>query len=232
MVIRRPLSKGETMPQQQSNNSNESGSETTPQKKSMLRKLFWCVQWLINLCVLGALLIIFTPAGKWAEDKLVAVDKLARADYIVVLGGNFDRTVEAARLYREGWAPKIIVSSNGKNADDMADLAVKFGVPRSCIIVEPNSKRTADHPDAIATLPTVDKKNKRFIIMTSLLHTARSRECFKHGGYKNIIMISPAWRYGGQMGLGKDTCCYRLANIPAMAREAAGWGLYKTMGWL
>jgi len=193
------------MPKQQSNNSDGSTSENaTPQKKSMLRKLFWCIQWLINLFVLGALLIIFTPAGKWAEDKLVSIDKLGKADYIVVLGGDFDRTVEAARLYHSGWAPKIIVTSNGQNANDMADLAVEFGVPRGSIIVESNSTRTADHPGAVAMLPGVDKENQRFIVLTSLLHTARSRECFKHNGYKKIMMVSPAWRYGGEMGLEKD----------------------------
>ena len=221
------------MPQQQSNNSNGSTSEdATSQKKSKLRKLFWCIQWFINLCLLGALLIVFTPAGKWAEEKLVFVDKLDKADYIVVLGGDFDRTVEAARLFNKGWASKIIVTSNGQNADDMAALAVEFGVPRSSIIVEPNSKRTADHPDAIAKLSGVDKENQRFIILTSYLHTARARGCFKHNGYKRIIMISPAWRYGGTMGVEKDDWYLRFRNIPVMGREGLGWGLYKTMGWL
>ena len=34
------------------------------------------------------------------------------------------------------------------------------------------------------------------------------------------------------MGLEKDGWYHRLSHIPAMAREAVGWGLYKTMGWL
>ena len=126
------------MPQQQSNNSNGSTSEdATPQKKSKLRKLFWCIQWFINLCVLGVLLIIFTPAGKWAEDKLVSVDKLGKADYILVLGGDFDRTVEAARLYRDGWAPKIIVTSNGTNADDLGDFRPGLDAARDFTVRSP-----------------------------------------------------------------------------------------------
>ncbi|MCK5113522.1 MAG: YdcF family protein [Phycisphaerae bacterium] len=225
------------MSQQQSKNANSSSidEDTAPKKKSKLRKLMWCVQWVINLCVLCALLIVFTPAGKWAEEKLISVDKLEKgetADYIVVLGGNFDRTVEAARLYREGWAPKIIVTSTGANADDMADLAMEFGVPRADIIVEPNSTRTAEHPAAIAALPGVDKDTQKFIILTSALHTSRARGCFDHNGFKNIIMTSPAWRYGGEMGLEADSPYLRFVNLPAMSREAAGWGLYKTMGWL
>ncbi len=221
------------MPKHQSNNSDGSTSENeTPQKKSMLRKLFWCVQWFINLCVLGIILIIFTPAGKWAEDKMVSVDKLGKADYIVVLGGDIERTIEAARLYSLGWAPKVIVTSTGSNADDMAALAVEFGVKKEDIIVEPNSKRTANHPEAVAKLPGVDKKKQRFIILTSYLHSGRARRCFENDGYRKIMVVTPAWRYGGKMGLEKDGWYHRLRNIPAMARETVGWGLYKTMGWL
>jgi uncharacterized SAM-binding protein YcdF (DUF218 family) len=80
---------------------------------------------------------------------------LRKADYIFVLCSNDLRVGEyAARLYREGWAPKIIFSGNRGSltsnwnepeAEKFASVAVENGVPEEDIIKEPNATNTGEN---------------------------------------------------------------------------------------
>src|SRR4051794_16813824 len=55
------------------------------------------------------------------------------ADVIVVLGGGFaDRAALAAELFHAGWAPRILISGFGDNAENRHFL-VNHGVPGNLI---------------------------------------------------------------------------------------------------
>ena len=201
-------------------------------RRSFLRRLASVVQWAVNLTALLCLILVFTPAGDWLGDALISVDPLTKADYIVVLGGNRERGIEAANLYREGWAPKVIVSSLRDNVDGLADLVKAYGVPADDILIDGEGTRTQTHPETVARLPGVDKKADRFIVLTSPYHTSRSRACFERDGYEHICMQSPGWRTGGRYVGAPDHWGQRAATLIAKLYEVLAWAMYRVRGWL
>ena len=189
-------------------------------------------QWGVNLTVLAVLALVFTPAGDWLGDSLVDVDPLARADYIVVLGGRRERAVEAANLYRRGWAPKVIVTSTKASAPGLAKVVEAYGVPKEDILIDSAAVRTASHPKTVAAVPGVTPATDRFIIVTSSYHTSRSRACFELGGYKHICMHAPGWRDGGRHGAGPGAWSLRAETLAAKIYEVLAWAMYSVRGWV
>ena len=203
--------------------------------RSFLRRLVSIVQWTVNLAIVGCLVLVFTPASDWLGSALVDVDPLGDKgdyDYIVVLGGNRERCVEAANLYREGLAPKVIVSSSGRDANELARVVEAYGVAAGDILVDDKTTRTSSHPETVARLPGVDKKTGRFIVLTSPYHTSRSRACFLRGGYEHICMQSPGWRFGGRCSATKVGWTQRAATLSSKLYEVLGWMNYRVRGWL
>lgn len=148
--------------------------------------------WLFFLgFVLFLLLILFLNLGRW----LVAEDPLAHASAIAVLSGRMPaRALEAARLYRSGYAPQVWLTHSTEPGASLAKLSVSYtgedtydklimiqqGVPESAIqIIDPPIENTADEVRSIATnlakqqVPTV-------IIVTSKVHTRRTRSLWNH----------------------------------------------------
>jgi uncharacterized SAM-binding protein YcdF (DUF218 family) len=103
------------------------------------------------------------------------------ADAIVVLGGDGDkgayRPRRAADLFREGVAPKILVSGNG-DCDLNASLLETLGVPAAAITREDRSKNTFQNAQfATPSLRQMDVH--RVIIVTSWYHSRRALACFE-----------------------------------------------------
>ncbi len=82
--------------------------------------------------------------------------KLEKADLILALGSNDLRVAEyAAELYVQGFAPQLMFSGNagaltrGKfaksEAETFAEIAVRKGVPREAILIEPESTNTGEN---------------------------------------------------------------------------------------
>ena len=76
-----------------------------------------------------------------------------QSDAVVLLGGvgldldcSANRFMHALRIYRAGKAPALLVS--GGNADPL----FKLGVPRSDIVLEPNSRNTRENAVNTATI--------------------------------------------------------------------------------
>lgn len=81
-----------------------------------------------------------------------------KSDVIIILGcrvngdipSNFlmDRTMEGAKLYKEGYAKSIIVSGGQGNKEDISEaecmkrILIKEGIPENKIILEDNSRNT------------------------------------------------------------------------------------------
>ena len=187
---------------------------------------------MVNLTVAGCLILVFTPAGDRLGNALIDVDPLTKADYIVVLGGSRERGVEAANLYREGWAPKVIVSSLKHSVGKLADLVKAYGVPADDILIDGEGTRTSTHPETVAMLPGVDKKTDKFIVLTSPYHTSRSRACFKRDGYEHVCMQSPAWSMGGRYAGRSGHWTQRAATLNAKLYEVLAWAMYRLRGWL
>ena len=102
------------------------------------------------------------------------------------LGAAVDRVWHAARIYRAGKAPVILVSGGNlpwsnierPEAEVMAELLEELGIPASAILRESASRTTRDNRDfSLPLLRTHDIR--RILLVTSALHLPRALALFQ-----------------------------------------------------
>ncbi len=146
---------------------------------------------LIALAGLGAIAALYhRPVLRLIAAALVVEDRLGRVDAIVVVaGGTPSREAKAAALFREGWAPRIIVSRPVPNSNLRALRALgvrpldlqgesmlaltKYGVPPDRIVMMAEVSQNTE-----TELETVHDLARRtgyhgVILVTSPEHTRR-----------------------------------------------------------
>jgi uncharacterized SAM-binding protein YcdF (DUF218 family) len=127
---------------------------------------------------------IFFGVGRW----LVVEDPLQRARAIVVLSGAMPlRAIEAAKLYREGYAPEIWLTHSTEPGETLEEMGIPFagedyydtcvliheGVPQEAIhILAPPVVNTADEIKVVAST-LAREKGEAVIIVTTKPHTRR-----------------------------------------------------------
>jgi uncharacterized SAM-binding protein YcdF (DUF218 family) len=114
------------------------------------------------------------------SNALLTIDSgPVKADAIVVLGGGWnERSQRAAELFKDGAAPKIIVTGKGDCAINLA-LLERAGVPGEAIQTECDARSTREN--ALLTLPLLRKAGAhRVILVTTWYHSRRALACFKH----------------------------------------------------
>jgi len=139
---------------------------------------------------------------------LVVEDVLEPASAIVVLGGSAPlRALEAARLYKDGWAPRIILIQSQRKEDFYAfeSLGIDFiedheydneallrsGVPEDAVmVIEEEVENTLSELRAVLrALP----EDTTLIIVTSNYHTRRTASIWTYltdGQVKGLIRWS------------------------------------------
>lgn len=138
-------------------------------------------------CVVMVLaLVAFLGVGRW----LVVEDPLANARAIAVLSGDMPlRAIEAAKLYRQGYAPEVWLTHSSQPRETLEAMGIPFegeedyntriliheGVPAAAIHVrEPPIVNTADEIQVINM--ALDREDDRSVILvTSKAHTRRVR---------------------------------------------------------
>jgi uncharacterized SAM-binding protein YcdF (DUF218 family) len=143
---------------------------------------------LLILAVVGSGLVlavvIFFGVGRW----LVVEDPLAKARAIVVLSGAMPlRAIEAAKIYREGYAPEIWLTHSMEPGITLQEMGVPFfgedyydklvliheGVPQGAIhVLEPPILNTADEIKVVAAT-LARAKGEGVILVTTKAHTRR-----------------------------------------------------------
>jgi uncharacterized SAM-binding protein YcdF (DUF218 family) len=140
---------------------------------------------LAGMLLLGAAIFLL-GIGRW----LVVEDPLEKAQAIAVLSGRMPlRAIEAAKLYREGYAPKIWLTHSAEPGETLKALGISFvgedaynvqvlvheGVPADAIRVLPSPIiNTADEMVAVSAALEAEK-DARVILVTSKVHTRRVR---------------------------------------------------------
>jgi uncharacterized SAM-binding protein YcdF (DUF218 family) len=145
----------------------------------------WLAPGVVAIALAGSA-VMFFAVGRW----LVVEDPIAHSDAIVVLSGRLpERAIEAARLFKAGYADQVWISPPPSPADELKAMHISFigedfynekvliamGVP-------PDSIRILDHPD-VNTEAEVrqiadDLRSSQLhsvIIVTSKPHTRRVR---------------------------------------------------------
>ena len=138
------------------------------------RWYFWRVFGLLVLAVILLGLIAF-----FFPQQVLTVDSgPATADAMVVLGGTPDRAVRAAELFKQGEAPKILVSGNGNDLSNKK-LLERNGVTNAAIILEGKSRTTRENAEF--SIPLLRQMGAHHvIIVTSWYHSRRALACFEH----------------------------------------------------
>jgi uncharacterized SAM-binding protein YcdF (DUF218 family) len=139
------------------------------------------------LLALSAGLGLMLGIGHW----LVKEDSLQKANAIAVLSGNFPaRALEAASLYREGFASEIWLTHPGPQSDALTQMGIHYpgeadfnyqvlrrqGVPAKAIhVLDAPIINTSDELDAISST-LQQKNNASVIVVTNKAHTRRVHE--------------------------------------------------------
>lgn len=153
------------------------------------------------------------------EANFPALDATATptADAIVVLGGGIsppsddnpqpnlhdaaDRVWHAARLFRAGKAPRLVLSGGGdpdrrsvSEAQAMKQLLTEWHIPESAMLLEEHSRTTAEN--AQMTFKLLQRQGARSVLLvTSAMHMRRARALFEEVGF---TVIPAATDHGAQ----------------------------------
>jgi len=141
--------------------------------------------------------------------KSIKQEKPQKADAIVWLQGDrYDRGRKVLDLFKDGWAPKIVVSGNdlligpsktpGENNISLTEMVKwlkKRGIKSQQIIIDNKSFNTLDQAKNIFIL-IKEKRWKKIILVASLYHQPRAFLTFlkesRKTGWTGKIVNQPA----------------------------------------
>ncbi|WP_341348331.1 YdcF family protein [Paenibacillus sp. FSL H3-0469] len=115
-----------------------------------------------------------------------------QADVIIILSGGGGRVEQGVKLYKEGYAPQLLLS-NAKEitgpAGDMRETALSLGIPESAILTEDAAEST--YQNAQLTLPIMKQHGfKSAIVVSSDFHMRRVKFIFDHVYKKSGIELT------------------------------------------
>ena len=209
-------------------------------RAARLRQLAVRTFWVLVLVLVAGFILFLPFAGRFC----VVQNDLQRSDLIFVLAGTrIERWLEGVDLYKEGWAPRLVMSAGPvesietdlrargvrypREGDLAREAAIALGVPPDAVSVLPNAvDNTAAEAAAVrAVFPAA----RRVIVVTSPYHTRRAgfafRREFKNTGVEVIMRSTrysssnPArwWQRRGDVR-------YIMTEIPKYAAYLAGLG--------
>lgn len=176
------------------------------------RRGLWLVAGALGWLLIWSMPIASDSLRGWLEQEAGprAIEALPAARAVVVLGGSMrgprppqrlhpdlgaaaDRLWHAARLYRAGKAPLLVLSGGTAHAGEapeaeaMRQFLVELGVPASAMVLEPASVTTAQNAAFSARLLR-QRDIHEVLLVTSALHMRRARALFEGQG----IQVIPA----------------------------------------
>ena len=176
------------------------------------RRGLWLVAAALGWLSLWAMPMASDGLRGWLESAAGprSIEALAPAPAIVVLGGSIrgprppprpypdlgasaDRLWHAARLYRAGKAPLLLLSGGTAHegevaeAESMRQFLLELGVPGRAMLLEPGSVTTTQNAAFSARLLR-QHDIRSVLLVTSALHMRRARALFEREG----IRVTPA----------------------------------------
>lgn len=234
--------------------------------------LLWTRPRLASIPILLALVVLLAGGSGWVYSSLVQslefqhlpLADLPTADAIVLLGGctkpadpprpavdlseEGDRVLYTAQLYKQGKAPRVIVSggridwfgAGPAESADMAGLLEGMGVPKAAILQDPTSLNTREN--AVNVKKIMEAQGiRRILLVTSAMHMPRSMLIFQKLGIEPIaaptdfLTTDPARNTfkpnteATILGLLPDAD--RLRNTTRALKEYVGIFVYRLKGW-
>jgi uncharacterized SAM-binding protein YcdF (DUF218 family) len=141
---------------------------------------------------LVAALLLWRPALRGCGAALIAEDDLAAVDYIIVSSSTaVSDAFEAAALYRDGYAPRVLVPGSAlePNLDRLHSLGIpqlssaelvravleRSGVPAAAIEVVPDTVDGTATEAAVIAAFVARRQPRRILVVTARSHSARTR---------------------------------------------------------
>jgi len=227
--------------------------------------LFRCRRTAIFFLAVALAVVIFasSPITGWFYGKIneaylpVIIEDSPQAEAIVVLAGDIsvpipprvesqirgNRLLHAARLYKAGKAPLLIVSGGNVFPQDgvrseafyMKEILIELGVARDSILVEGRSRNT--YENAIETEKILDARGiNKILLATSSFHMPRAFATFS----KTDLYVIPSTTDIGAFEE-KPTALKILDGFPSLdelgrlhrvIHEYLGIAVYCYRGWL
>lgn len=167
-------------------------------------KRLWAIRITITCCVLALALSAFLEVGRW----LVAEDPLAKARAIAVLSGRMPlRALEAAKLYRQGYASEVWLTHSSDPGETLEAMGIPYageeyyntlvliheGVPAAAIhVLNPPIVNTVDEVRVISAALDRHMNDRSVILVTSKAHTRRARLLWRKLASKQTRAITRA----------------------------------------
>ena len=178
----------------------------------MSRRRRWVTGVLITVAVLTLFVTVFhRPLLQQVAVWLVVEDRLERADAIVVVaGGTPAREAKAASLFREGWAPRVIISrpvvmsgirelmALGVRPLDLQGESrltlLQYGVPADRITAIATQVRTTEPELQLVHDAARADGYRRIILVTSAQHTRRVKAIWSRASHGSRLegLVIPA----------------------------------------
>lgn len=225
--------------------------------------------------ILGALLLLWAGGNRWVAFSLVRSlewqylppAEIPESDVIVILGGGTDsadyprpmvelsaagdRVLYGALLYKQGKAPRLLLSggniellgeTTSTPAEQMAEVLKLTGVPQSSMILEKQSLNTYENAFYCARIIR-EQGYQKVILVTSAMHMPRSVALFKKQGIEVIPaptdfkVTETQWRNLGQLPLEAQLIniipsSTNLEWLTAALKEYIGIFVYRLRGWV
>ena len=184
----------------------------------------------VLMLMAGATLWAFRHVGRW----LVIQDSLQRARAIVVLSGLCPyRAMEAAEIYRQGWAPEVwLFQDDPRGAEDAFAAGIHYvteaewdrqvlerlGVPATAIrVLDTPTTNTVSEAYLVAS-ELRRTGGDRVILVTSPMHTRRVKAIWRSvGGYSQAIL-----RYDASEPTDPDHWWRATPDVEAVVHELLG----------
>jgi uncharacterized SAM-binding protein YcdF (DUF218 family) len=162
------------------------------------------------VALVGLLVAAHAPLLRSVAAILIVEDALEPAAAIVALGGQVPfRPIEAAELYRAGWAPRIVIVRGAQVEENRAlrrlgivlpesweierEVLLRRGVPASAIVV-PEGEAEGTLEELAIVARAIEPEGKPVILVTSKIHTRRTRMTWEHvteGRSRPVVRIAP-----------------------------------------
>lgn len=187
--------------------------------------------------------VLFLP---FAGRLLARADPLQHADLIMVLGGaRIERWLEAVDLYKEGWAPAIVISPGQvspleiglhargvrypREGDLARDAVVALGVPADRVVVLPNGVDNTAAEAALLRRTYPPGTIHRLIVVTSAYHVRRARYAFtRELEGSGVAVVVRASRYDdlqpARWWSRRRDIRFMMSELPKLAAYLAGLG--------
>lgn len=156
-------------------------------------KRFLLVLACLIVLLVGAILAVLFGIGYFLSPQ----DALQKSDAIVAVSGGEtnSRALEAVKLYKQGWAPKLIFSGaasdpNGpSNALAMKRLAMAQDVSADDILIDEASVNTLENAADVGYIVKTHGY-KKIILVTSPYHQRRAYTAFHVALGKDVTILN------------------------------------------